>query len=404
MVAAILLTLAMGAPILARRWTGDWMSPYALVVLVWAGTIALFFLRLLPYVPIDARTWLVIGAAIFLLLGGLHIGSRLPRGDRAGLTAQWDFERARRWVLPYAVAGLIGLAWYVWEVQARLGWDAFRDATRIRAALGDFTIPSEFLFLQYFSIAAPLLALVVVLFGHRLRWMDVIGASACTVGTWLSTDRTQFFTLGLVALFLYLHRQGRTMSLRRLLMTGTAVVLLLFVNFGFVARWVSKTPTATAYLYATASYPALHNALQRPPAYTNGAHTLFPVARLLQKAHLLQAPLPSPILDHTTVTTGGASVAQTFNAYTFLIYPYEDWGIAGALVYALALGIVVGLAHQRMRLDPRDPGRLVLVAFMFAALTLSPFVNKFNNTAWWYICLLTMLPCGLSKCKMTDAA
>jgi hypothetical protein len=127
------------------------------------------------------------------------------------------------------------------------------------------------------------------------------------------------------------------------------------------------------------------------------------VVRLLQKAHLLDAPLPSPILGHTTVTTGAAEVAQTFNAYTFLIYPYEDWGIAGALVYALALGIVVGLAYQRMRLNPSDPGRLVLVAFISGALTLSPFVNKFNNTAWWYICLLTMVPFVLSKSRVLPA-
>ena len=403
MITAMLLTVAVAAPILSRRWTSDWMSPYALVVLVWAGTIGLYFMRLLPYIAIDARTWLVIIAALSLLLGGVRIGAQLSRARETSITPQCNYARARRWVAPYAVAGLLGLAWYVWEVQSRLGWAAFRDPARIRVALGDYTIPSTFLFLQYFSIAAPLIGLVSVLFGRRLRWPHVLLTSACIVGTWLSTDRTQFFTLGLVALFLYLHAKGRALSLRRLLMAGAIVLLLLLVNFGVVGRWLGKAQVSAAYLYATASYPALHNALQRAPASTHGAHTFFPVVRLLQKAHVLRAAVPSPILHHTVVTTGSADSAQTFNAYTFLIYPYEDWGITGVFAYALAVGIVTGLAYERMRLRPRDPVLLVLVAFIFGALTLSPFVNKFNNTAWWYVCVLTMLPFAMSKSRLTSA-
>src|SRR6185436_6292742 len=149
------------------------------------------------------RTWEWIAASLALLSAGVWIGARLARGTGDVERSHVPLARVRRWVVPYAVVGLCGVAWYVWNVRSHLGWAAFADASRIRVALNDYTIPSTFLVLQYFCIAAPLVGLAIALVGQRLAAIEWIAIGLCGAGTWFTTDRTQFFTVALVGLFIY---------------------------------------------------------------------------------------------------------------------------------------------------------------------------------------------------------
>jgi hypothetical protein len=81
-----------------------------------------------------------------------------------------------------------------------------------------------------------------------------------------------------------------------------------------------------------------------------------------------------------------------YNQYTFLYYPFEDFGSAGALAYALGIALLAGAIYAWGRRNRSDPLRLLVVAQIATAVALTPFVNKFNNTAWWYILVLTTLP------------
>ena len=87
----------------------------------------------------------------------------------SALSAWWVSRRARLradavrqplrptvWVTAYAVVGLLGVAWYVFNVVTLLGWRGFADAHTLRDALFTYRIPSAFLFAQFFTIVAPL--------------------------------------------------------------------------------------------------------------------------------------------------------------------------------------------------------------------------------------------------------
>ena len=397
--ACVLMAVAVASLVIGRIATGDPISPVAVAVAAWSATLGLFELQLVPYVPLSALAWRVTIAALACLVAGLFAGMRLPARPRVATpTRDPDaLRRARAWVPVFAVLGLTGMGWFVWNVGRILGWDALADGNRIREALGAYTIPSGFLFLQFFCIVTPLVAITIRLLGQRLRVVDVAAASVCALCTWLSTDRTQFFALAISALFLALYTAGRKLSMRQLVVAACAVGLLLFANFVVVARWVGKTSAASVYVYATASFPAWDRALHAPPAGTGGLHTFYPVARLLERLRVVDGPTPSPILQYVEVTRGQPGGEWSFNGYTWLNYPYQDWGLTGVFLYVTVVGVTSGWLYGRFRANRSQPVLLLLVAQVTTALALSPFVNKFNNTASWYVAVMTTLPFVLPR-------
>jgi len=385
---------ALAAVLISRRAAADPVTPQAVSLAAWFSTLALFSLHRMPYVPLSARTWTVIAAALVTLVlslsAGTWIGRTLFRNPPS--PSRLALRRARAWIPVYALLGLSGMAWYVWNIQRILGWDALADGARIRAALGSYTIPSTFLFLQFFCVVTPLVALTVRLLGERLRPVDLAGAGLCVVATWLSTDRTQFFTLASASCFLALYLHGHRLSLRALALAAAAGLAVVALNFAVISRWVGKSSEASAYVYATASFPALDVALGSPPSGTGGRHVFFPIVRLLDRLHLVSGPLPSPIFDYAAVTRGRPGGELLFNGYTWLNYPYQDWGLAGVFPYVAVVGLAGGVLYGRVRANRHRPVPLLLLAQFATGLLLSPFVNKFNNTASWYIAVFSVIP------------
>jgi oligosaccharide repeat unit polymerase len=158
---------------------------------------------------------------------------------------------------------------------------------------------------------------------------------------------------------------------------------------------------ALFYVYLTVSYPGLDSLVASPGPRWGGRHIFFPVLRPLQRAGLLDITLPSPIPDSTLVSPPPAQglLPLHYNQYSFLYYPFQDFGTAGALGYALVIGLLVGAIYASGRRNRQDPLRLLVVAQTATAVALTPFVNKFNNTAWWYILVLTTLPWVVARLR-----
>ena len=447
MTAALLLAIALLAPLVSRRVTGDFFSPPALAASAWCGTLGLFALRLLPYGPLQPATrTLIVGTIVCLVAGSALSAWWVSRRVRPGGDAVRQPQRAALWVAVYGVAGLLGVAWYVFNVVSVLGWQGFADGYALREALFTYRIPSAFLFAQFFTIVAPLVALAFVLGNTRLPARVLVLPILCVLATLPSTDRTQFFLLVLAAGFMVAHRFGPEAPWRRVAGVALVAAVLLVGSFlavqawrggqmpnrtGLFLRlpgvvWVARTAEVEAhpdapvlgaagreaqrlalfYVYLTVSYPGLDRLLASPGPRWGGRHIFFPVLRPLQRSGLLDIGLPSPIPDSTLVCPPPAQglLPLSYNQYTFLYYPFEDFGTAGALGYALVIGLLVGAIYAWGRKDRCDPLRLLVVAQTATAVVLTPFVNKFNNTAWWYILVLTTLPWVVARLRSRLAA
>lgn len=419
--AAGLLIFALSAAGVAwsRARTGEFCSPFSVVVAAWGSTFGLFLLRFLPYRPLSFRASAVLALGVACLLTGILLA---PRLDRQPNPRTWVASGGRWWALAYGVLGLLGSVWFVGLVHQRLGWRALvQDAARVRYALVTYEIPSRFLFLQFFCIAAPLLAAALVLAGHRLRWWTWGVVAASFAGTFVTTDRTQFFLVLLTVAFMWLYRRGASLSALRLALLVGVAGGVLAVNFVVIGYWVGKTPDVLGtrpwvsevgsadrrpqaalisrvaghasgiYLYATGAYPAFGAYVDGQPPTTHGMQMLYPVVRLLQRSGLAALEVPSAIPPSTLVVNeGGRTIG--FNAYTYLYYPFQDFRATGVAGYSLVIGLITGIAYQRVRRARGSPLHLLIIGQLSTALALSVFVNKFNNTAAWYVFALTTAP------------
>jgi len=431
MIPWLLLAAALIAPVIGRRVSGDLCPPPVIAASAWCVTLGLFALRLLPYAPLREPTTQLIAGVVALLVAGSAAGAvwvarRPPAAPVArAVPAAW-------WIALYSAIALCGTAWFVAEVVRVLGPGGFANAEVLRNALSTYRIPSTFLFAQLFCIAAPLVTLAMVLGGARPPRLLVVFGFACAAGTVISTDRTQSFLLVGTAAFMIAYRVGPAVSVSRAAAGFAVTGVFLVASFLAIELWVRKSPErmglflqvpgmtwvpgegargpgttglgpvagraiqrlAGVYVYATGSFAALDVLLADPPPRTGGAHTFFPILRPLERAGWIDGPVPSPIPAYVVLYPQPAPglAPLSFNAYTFLYYPLVDYGVSGALAYALVVGVVCGLAYGWMRRDRRDPLRLLVAGQAATALALTVFVNKFNNTPWWYVLVLTVLP------------
>jgi hypothetical protein len=430
MIAVALLCLACSAPLLARRLTGDLFPPTVIVLSTWAGTLGLLALNWLPYVPMSAQTWWLLSGIVAVLavttLAGTWAAARLVHQPRPVVT----IRAADTWVLSFALLGVAGLAWYVYSVVSRFGW-IFDQGEMLRYRLNTLEIPSHYLFLQQCYGAGGLLAWGLWLGGTRLGRIPIVAAALAAAGTLVTTDRTQFFALVISAVFMYLLRHGWSLRLGRLLFVTVLAPLLLVGNFLIVGAWTGKSTSdvgvrlrwpgampgsvrdqvvdalqggAVVYFYATGSYPALNQYLEGEHPRTEGLHSFYPVARLLQRTGVLSIELPPAIPGFVTIGTREDGQPLITNAYTFLFYPLEDFGTSGAVVYAAIVGLLCGAVYGWARAARGSPARLLLAGQVSMALALTVFVNKFNNTAWLYVLALTLAPFVVTRLLRRDAS
>ena len=418
-----LIVLALVAPFVSRRLTGDYLSPAAIVVSTWALGLGLCLLYLTTYIPLGADVLQFIAIVVALLAGGSVLGMRAGRGPGA---ADPPLRWATAWVAAFSVAGCLGIAWYVAHVVTLLGWQGFRDGERLRSALSSFQIPSTFLFLQYFCLSAALLAWGLRLGRERLAARHLVLPAICAAGTLITTDRTQTFSLMLSAFCMYCFALGPRLSAARFLTVSVLCPLVLAANFVAVDAWRVNVLAAygmklriegeasrrasplaaaawrratSAYFYATCSFPALQALLAAPAAPTSGVYSAYPVARLLERVRVLRTPVPPYIPDYVVVTTPAQQPPVETNAYTFLYYPVRDFGRAGGFAYAAVLGVLAGLVYGWGRRDRASALRIVVVGQVSMGLMFLPFVLKFNNTAWWYVLAWTVVPFAATRLR-----
>jgi hypothetical protein len=437
----LLIAIALAAVPVSRRLTGDFLSPAAMIVAVWCTTLGLYFLFLLPYERLTGTAVVYLVGAVGSLTIGVVLGTRLVSGrpleSGTGDEGALDARRLERWIVAYSTLGVVGFGWYLVGVVRYLGWDAFQRGSVIRVALNAKVIPSEFLFLEFFCIIAPIVAWACHLAGVRIRAKILALPVLCLLCLWWTTDRGQFFAVILTGTWMYLYRFGPELSLSRYVRVVGIAAILLLLNFWAVSSWTGRTATGLnrmmmmgdagsqaragtlseswpnaewwqrdvpktplervlrrfsyVYLYATASYPAFSAFVASEVTPTYGVHTFYPILRALDRVHLYPGRLPDATAPFLRITRPDAS-RLGFNGYTFLWYYYQDFGPTGVFAVSLLIGGVTGMVYGRLRSSRSSPLLLLLIGHLSTALALSIFSCRFNSTAAWYVALFSVLP------------
>lgn len=437
--ALILFLVAFAAVPMSRRWTGDYFSPPALIVTTWAATFGVFLLQVIPYPEIARETiWLLLASSVAIVVAAVVSWRRIERSP--GTFGRLNLLHPDWCIRTLAIGGLLGIAWYLWSVADTLGLSAFVDRPqRIRFGMAEGLVPTRFLVFEYLCIATPIAAVTLSLTGTPLRRSTWALVALATLGTWISTDRTQFFVVALTVYFVFVLAKGRSLRLVPFVVSTLVFLVVLGSYFLLIGAWMSKTPAtlgveiqlprasrpalqmraqsgqapkrrvaqdessweeqvrrnlqrvSTIFLYATASYRALDVLLDNPQPRTYGAHVLYPLARLFERVGIVPGGVPQAIPPFAPLgLTEGTDV--TFNAYTYLYYPLVDFGPVGAVLYAGAIGALVGAIYGCFRRERASPFWVLTMGHVSMALALTVFVNKFNNTAAWYIYAWSCLP------------
>lgn len=399
-----------------RRSLSDWGTPADVMTVyltLWGGILVLFSIPVLEYATTPVLAWLAIYGAIMsgavaCALVRRHAGRGVvaPPSERAAaLRAGIDARRLRLLWAFSAIAGLAGMASFVYAVSRVLPWSAIvSDPEAVRDAKTNSEIFQReyglLKLLTYFNQVAFILWTMGLRLGSFTgRWSLVRWVGAGSALPFLFTaDRGLLVATVVWALVLHLMWPQRQ-SARRVL-TGLAlsiiclgvVVTAVGNRYGGsleghpeIAQYVTTRhadPVAIPYMYLTANIPTFGRLTEDHLAPLNlGAMTTLPFAKTAESMGVVEAaPIGTGVFYPIPF--------ESFSNYTWLGTFWLDFRIPGAILMpALVLGLTAFFQIRALRRP--SIGRLWITSLLLFVIVFSPFANQLSATLTWQFLLLT---------------
>lgn len=404
---AVGLILAAGCAGEARRSheSGDGLVTVLSVFLaVWSVGLLLFSIPWIRYTHSSTEAWIAVYGSICAFVLGCRLARRRSEPGQRASAEEIDAGRLRWLWLACFGLGLVGLADFVYAVNAVLGWQSiFRDPMLVREI--QTTSPKfQSLYgglklLTYFNQIAFLLWTVGLRErAFRGRWLTAAGVGWISMVPFLFTgDRTLIITGFLWALFF--HLVWRPVARPRRLVAGLVMSLVIALGlFTLLGSRISATinnhpeikaqlttrtldSLALPYVYLTANVPTLSQLMKDPiRPHTDGRMTLLPLVKLAHAVGIGGTP-PEEVGAFYPIPF------ETFNTYTWLSAFYLDFGLIGCLI----LPLIIGFAFTRVTSSALRRRRLTLIWLSSLSLYVVAFslvVNKLSTTLTWEYALL----------------
>ncbi|MHB8539623.1 MAG: O-antigen polymerase [Candidatus Acidiferrales bacterium] len=396
--AVIFSLLGAGALWASRKYFGHILSPFGVFYGVWFTALAMFCIRWVNYAPLggDAERLIAMSMGAFGL-GWVFIYAFI--GDRAVIhrtevnVTNISIRRMRRVIILVFGFGLIGLGDFLWNVQSSLGLTTFVQAPYlIRQAMGIGDVFEGIKFFNWLNVMNVVLCTIYLELDKTAKRKVIKAILIVSVAaTLVMEDRTRFFYAVLWAGFVLAHM--RKWKVKKVIVGGAMVGLLLIVQFLAVASWLGKvaqnSPAVMAaesipdqldfllppYVYLTGSFPALQAYVQNAQVSTGGEMTFRPLFEILSRFDSHLTP-PDVIGDFY-------EIPFPFNTYTWLQQFYSDFGVAGAFLGPMVVGLLAGLVYFRFLRSGSAYGVYVNGLFSFC-LAISVLVNHFTQGPAWY--------------------
>lgn len=377
------LTLLLDRAVSGRRYT-----PLSLFATAWLGPLALYHLRLVDYAPMQPKGALLLyGSYCTFVVGYLLVAMPYRRAFRACAEdrLQADLRRAPLTAIAVALAAVGAVATVV-QTRAIL-----REFGPLGFLLAPLEVREEFMRAGWGTLfQCNLLVPAVLVLRHHARGrvdrITVLLGILAGVGLLLADQKQAVVKAGVIA------GGAATLLESRVRLRHLAVVALLMLGF-FVgyARLTSPyyfgdhrfyvrdghihlpralAPLGNPYHYVTSPFANFQLLVDDNDRQRNGLESLRPLRYVWQR---LQGS--RDIETHH----GRFYYAPLYgNTHTWLRQPYEDFGMAGVLLYPAAVGLLCawlfGEAARR--------GRVALVP-VYGVLGWCLFISFFSNH-WVY--------------------
>jgi len=396
--AVIFSLLAAGALWVSQKYFGHILSPFGVFYGVWFTALAMFCIRWVDYAPLggDAERLIALSMGAFGLgwiLTYLLIGDRTAIRRTELHVASVSLERMWRVIILLFGFGLVGLADFLWNVQSSLGLATFFQAPYlIRQAMGSGDLFEGIKFFNWLNVLTVVLCAIYLELDktgkRKAVWAILLVSVAATL---VMEDRTRFFYAVLWTGLVLAHL--RKWKVKKIIAGGAMVGLLLIVQFLAVASWLGKvarnSPGIIAaedipnqldlllppYVYLTGNFPALQAYVENSRASTDGEMTFRPLFEVLS---LFDSHLAPP-----DVVGEFYEIPFPFNTYTWLQQFYSDFGVAGAFLGPMIVGLLAGLVYFSFLRNGSLYGLYVNGLFSFC-LAISVMVNHLTQGPAWY--------------------
>lgn len=386
-----------------RRMDGRSLSPAGIYIVRWWLLVVLYCINPLGYPELSWKAWLAVVSAV----GGFFFGYVIVRAPakRGGLAAWRETsapasEPIPRWLWKATKAIFFtGLALYtVYAVHVALTFGpiaAVLGPQQLRSAISNDRVPLGFHYLYFFEMVPALAVLLVRRYVPTARQFRLlVGAGMFAAVTLLGTTaRTNTFKALVWASVVYLYTlQPRRLNRRLAVVVGGGVVTLMFLftaignnlgksyeNSAFGAGRVSVPgwfrPLALPYHYNAAELPTLDALIHDPERdWQYGVNTLNPAATVLA--------LVVPGVEVPSHIGRFYSNPYPFNVATQLDVFIRDFGLLGASVGSLMLGLWSGLISRRFFAGWRDPMNLLLMSWLAMILNSSTGAAAFAKVSY----------------------
>jgi oligosaccharide repeat unit polymerase len=375
---------------------GVGLTPLAAYLASWVAAITAYLWNPLHFIPLQARTWEVVGLGMAACALGYAVMSahlaRLPAAPHPS-GDEGDAHTLRRLWQGCALASGLLFAAFLFHLSRRYGLANLGVLLfSLRSDLGAGSVPAGFHFFYFAEPLVPLSLLCALRFrSQRSRYLLV--AAGTTLALLLTSGRTNASKAILWAgAAVLLHAGYRRLSPRLLALAAAAaaLVLVVFVAIGGLigktyenspvyARFGAQSPLpsglALPYLYLAAPLPTLDQVLVTGGSGETRGSTLRP---LYQVAALIDARVQVPEKVQEFRPT-----PYPFNVSTYLGPLYEDYGSTGVVVGSLLFGgLLAGMFwYWRSR---RTGTALLLCALACVMAVTSSGDAVFNNLSYLF--------------------
>ncbi|MCB9397701.1 MAG: oligosaccharide repeat unit polymerase [Acidobacteria bacterium] len=384
--------LLLGLSLFFNRLTfRAWDSPWSLYSFAWGLMVCLFLLGWVDFIPIQHSTWF----ALMLSYGAFLLGCCAALPARLSVPKEpirFSEKKFLRLLLICSLLGLVGLVLQMIHLERTMGLRLLLDDPAKARNL--HTYVPVFGYFNLLNVCNPaLMVLFWSLFKKFPKWFWCSIAIAL-LSALISTDRTRLFYTVLWAVFVLVHRVGRSFSWRNwFALAGVGFALIFFFLLigdhfkrTYAQRWadVIHLPSSVQaltdpYIYLTGNIPAFQELMDRAPDPYLGKSTFLPFFEVL-KPVLKVEDLPS-------LQGELYGVPMEFNTYSYLQQFYLDFHWWGLFLGPFWCGLVVSWVFLKMKQRPDFLYLYWASLFSFCVL-ISIFVNFFSQQATWFFLLL----------------